>query len=167
MENLPAEKWLEEAAQAATELAETTFQCEAGAATFQSGLPHGMEGSLLPVQHGQESLHVGLFSTPEGCARLTAALLGMEEGEEPGEEDIPDAIGEIVNILAGIMQRSLDDSQEGPLSLGLPIFVRGDIYAPHSMDTHHAHIDLGPATAQLIIMRGELTHSRSHVSPSE
>ena len=149
------ETWLDRVIEAAQEVASTTFN----AATFDvvplEAMPRARQGSLLPVQKGPESLYLGVLSDEAGCATLTRALLQMEEGEEPGEEDVTDAVGEIINILAGVVQRALDGDGSA-VTLGLPVYIRGEIIAPAKSEARFANINLGPARADLIIVRGEL-----------
>lgn len=151
-----AQSWLDTVISAAGELAETTFGSEIETPECSKGVPHGLEGSLLPIQHGGEVLQFGVFASHDGCVDLTRALLQMEEDEECDEEAIPDAVGEIVNILAGIVQRRLAESGGLSISLGLPVYVRGEIFPPHKSEAVSAALNLGPAQANLVVVRGDI-----------
>lgn len=156
MSHLSVEHWLEAVISASHELAETTFEANAGGYEARTSIPRNIEGSILPVQLAGDSVQLGLLSTHEGCLALTRALLQMEEDEEPSDDDIPDAIGEIVNILAGIVQRAVDGAGLGAVTLGFPLFIRGDIFPPPRAETVVASLELGPARAELLVIRGEL-----------
>lgn len=148
--------WLERVLEAAEEVAQTSFDCVANdVRSAEKGLPHGKQGSLLVVQRGAESVHLGVMSDEDGCVALTRALLQMEDDEEVAEEDVTDAVGEIINILAGVVQRSLD-GHGAPVSLGLPVYVRGDVSAPSRAEALSVNLNLGPARADLIVVRGDL-----------
>ncbi len=55
-------------------------------------------GALVALLSPEEKLQVGLFSSEAGCALLARALLGMEPDEELADDDLRDAIGEVVNM---------------------------------------------------------------------
>lgn len=50
---------------------------------------------------GSRSGLVVFYATFDGAARITRALLGLDEGDEPSRAEIADAIGEITNMVAG------------------------------------------------------------------
>ena len=150
------ESWLKEVIDAAEEVAETTFLADKNGADSLEHMPGGREGALLPLQRGNESIHVGVFADEDGCKKLTKALLQMEDDEEVATEDITDAVGEIVNILGGIVQRSVDAKDDGHVALGLPVYVRGEVFPPPRSETLVAKMNLGPAEANIVVMRGEL-----------
>lgn len=151
-----AESWLDAVVAAAGELAETTFGSEIDGEERTSSFPKGLEGSLLPMQHGDSVIQLAVLASHDGCVDLTKALLQMEDGEEPDDDSIPDAVGEIVNILAGIVQRRIAEGGGPTISLGLPVYVRGDIYTTHKSHTAAANLDLGPARANLVVVHGDL-----------
>lgn len=148
------EVWMNRILIAVDEVAVTTFSSVANDVERTSRLPQNREGSLLPVQKGSESLHLGVLSDKQGCIALTRELLQMSDEEDVRDEDVADAVGEIVNILAGVMQRSLDGDGEG-VTLGFPVYVRGEIIAPHKSETLCATLNLGPARTDIIVVRGD------------
>lgn len=147
--------WLQKVLEAAEEVATTTFDTVANDVQHLSGMPAGREGSLLAVTRGSEAVQLGVMADQDGCIALTRALLQMEEDEEVGEEDISDAVGEIINILAGVVQRSLDGN--GPhVALGYPMYVKGQVHPPGNAEARYASINLGPARADLMVVRGQM-----------
>jgi hypothetical protein len=155
------ESWLERILDAADEVAQTTFNSPANDVQPLDKVPPQRQGSLLPIQRGTESLYVGIMSDQDGCVALTRALLAMEDGQAPAEADITDAVGELVNILAGVVQRSLD-GEGSRVVLGLPMYVRGEIVAPARAEARYANVNLGPARADLMVVRGELEGAHAH-----
>ncbi len=154
------EAWLERVLSAAGEVSAMTFDAVANDIQRTEGLPSNKEGSLLSVQRGAESLHLGILSDAKGCQALTRALLQMEEDEEVVDEDITDAVGEIINILAGVVQRSFD-GEGAPVTLGLPVYIRGEIFPPAKAESLCANLNLGPARADIIVFRGDLPKKNS------
>ncbi|MDJ0767075.1 MAG: chemotaxis protein CheX [Myxococcota bacterium] len=110
-------------------------------------------GAYIPIICGREKLHIGMASTEQGCIDLTRALLCMEPDEDdPTQEDVADAVSEIVNILAGIMQRMVPE--DGPqVELGLPIFINGGIVACR-LDTELATIQYGNTVVDITVISG-------------
>jgi Chemotaxis phosphatase CheX len=161
MSAIDAQAWLSAVVEAGRELAETTFAAEASEAIPLAQVSHGTEGSLLPVSAGNESVQLAVLASLEGCRALTKALMQMEDEEEPSEEDIPDAVGEIVNIIGGIVQRSLDGSGSGAISLGLPVYIRGEVIPPFKAQTVAVRLHLGPAEAELVVIIGDGRHHHS------
>ena len=110
-------------------------------------------GAFIPIICGPDKLHIGMASTEKGCIDLTRALLCMEPDEDdPTQEDVADAVSEIVNILAGIMQRMAPD--DGPqVELGLPIFINGGIVACR-LETEFATIQYGNTVVDITVISG-------------
>lgn len=160
-EAVSMDTWLSRVLSAAEEVANTTFSAAANDVQPLAKVPPAREGSLLPIQKGSESLYLGILSDPEGCVALTRALLQLDAEEAPGEADVTDAVGEIINILAGVVQRSLD-GHGSAVVLGLPMYIRGEIIAPARAEARYASINLGPARADLVVVRGELSGAPDH-----
>jgi hypothetical protein len=152
---ISTQDWLAKVLEAAEEVASTTFNTVANDVQHPNALPVGKEGSLLSVQRGRESIHLGVMADQAGCIALTRALLQMEDDEEVVEEDVTDAVGEIINILAGVVQRALDGNGAA-VTLGLPVYIRGEICAPSHSEAVCANLDLGPARADIIVVRGDV-----------
>ncbi|MDP6839465.1 MAG: chemotaxis protein CheX, partial [Planctomycetota bacterium] len=125
---LSTEQWLTVALEALKDSALGSFAAEGVFVTPEdSALAAEHSGAYVPLMAGDESMQVGLLTSEAGCEALTRALLAMEPDEAaPGLEDVVDAVGEIVNIVAGVMQRQL--AEEGLFGeIGLPIFVEGHV----------------------------------------
>ena len=74
------------------------------------------------------------FVSTEKCARmLTVAMLGMEENEIEGQEEINDVIGELSNMIGGdIKSRFCDSGFETQLSI--PSITSGSDYKIQTRD---------------------------------
>lgn len=84
------------------------------------GLTHGATISML---HAGGSYELGLFGDSDGAIGVARAMLAMDETETPSREEVVDALGEVVNMVSGIVKRSLGTAE---LPLGVPLFLLGD-----------------------------------------
>lgn len=114
-------------------------------------LPSKYSGSLIPLLSEDSSTHIGLLTDSDGCITLTKALLGMDVEEEVEPSDVPDSIGEIVNMIAGGLKSQLDGTIHG-IQLGLPIFVDGHIEIGESLCSEVSQVKLGDTVANLLVL---------------
>ena len=116
------------------------------------GAPRFTTGTMLPLVTSNMTMYVCLFTTPAGCEALAKGLLGMEDGdeEEIAGEEVRDAFGEIVNILAGLMQTKLGDIYSG-IELALPCFLEGKVVHEPTDKAAVAEIDIGGLEAELLV----------------
>jgi CheY-specific phosphatase CheX len=82
-------------------------------------------GSCISLIRPNGGWNLGLLGTNESCKSLARALLGMEPEEDLGKEELADALGEIVNMVAGVVKRKLPAGESQELHLGLPLFIAG------------------------------------------
>jgi hypothetical protein len=83
-----------------------------------------MIGAHIPLVGGGQGFDLALVSSPEGCLALSRAILCRTPDAALRDTEVADAIGEIVNMLAGSVKRRLAGYRTD-LELGLPIFIRG------------------------------------------
>ena len=148
-------KWLEAALDATNEVATTVLGYEKMAIVDDVGTVASTEftGAYIPLVTGNNSLHIGLASCKNGCQAFTRALFGMKDEEDDApESDVADALGEIVNIVAGGIQIRLAEALP-TIHLGLPIFVRGCIQAMRKQRAVVANVVLGEFHAELVLLR--------------
>lgn len=156
-ESLPIDEWLEWAVKGMKDVVNESLCCE----DFE--LVENVEkftspfGAWLPIKAGNEPLHIGILSSEDGCSRMTRSLLFMEPDEDdPSQEDMADAVGEIVNIIAGIMQRDL--AGEVPeIELGLPIFVAGEVVRHPAQEAANSDVMFNGTTAKIVVLRAQKT----------
>jgi CheY-specific phosphatase CheX len=82
----------------------------------------GMVGAHIPMV-GAPSYELSVVATRQSCEALATAVLGMSVEGMPASV-VADAIGEIVNMLAGGVKRRLGATDH---ELGLPVFVNGSV----------------------------------------
>ena len=103
-----------------------------------------MIGAHIPLIGGGQAFDMALVSSADGCEALSRAVLCVGAGPTIRDIEIVDAIGEIVNMLAGSMKRRLA-GHGAHLALGLPIFVRGylpsDRLSVISLPIRFGHVD--------------------------
>ena len=83
-------------------------------------------GAHIPLVGGGQAFDLALVSSPEGCQALSRAILCMSEGAPLRDAEVADAVGEIVNMLAGSVKRRIA-GHGADLALGLPLFIHGYI----------------------------------------
>ena len=83
-----------------------------------------MIGAHIPLVGAGQAFDLALVATPDGCQALSRAILQIGPGPALPAADVADAVGEIVNMLAGSMKRKLSGFG-ADLTLGLPIFIHG------------------------------------------
>ena len=152
--NSTAEDWLKAYTKAVEQLAVDSMQVELnGGLVRDDAMPTGMTGSLIALISEDVSVQIGFFASQEGCEQFTRQLLMMEPDEEdPNAEDIADALGEIVNITAGVVKTAMNETHPS-ITLGLPICLCGKIQTTDQMEVAAGRISLGDETAQLVVIR--------------
>ncbi len=148
---LTLEAWLEAAIGALNEVA-TSSLGTAPIERSEGSMPEEA-GAFLPLFSDHESIHVGLFSTRAGAAALPRSLLGMGPEDELSDSDIADAVGEIVNIFGGVMQRALHGELKR-VDLGLPVFIWGLVAPTERLKRLDGGVMIGDVPAKLILLRG-------------
>ncbi len=146
--------WLDAMKTAAQEVVKTTFNL-AGfeGATRQDNLPwNNTIGAYVPLVGKQYSLQLGLVSTAEGCQRIARRLLNLKEHDILLEEEMADAIREIVNILGGLSKKIIEGDIPAS-SLGLPIFINGHITITKEQTAGSEMIKIGDVICYLIVLR--------------
>ena len=81
-------------------------------------------GSSIALTADGGGWHLAVMADKRCCEDLTRALFAMETDEKPSMEDMADAIGEIVNVAAGVMKASRAKAGQA-VQLGLPLFLEG------------------------------------------
>ncbi|HEY0191317.1 MAG TPA: chemotaxis protein CheX [Kofleriaceae bacterium] len=126
MTKLTLAQWRTALEGAATEIATNAFSFP-GAKIFD---PIGHEaaaklvGAHIPVLGGGGAFDLALVASPENCLALSRAILYAGPEQVLRDAEVADAIGEVVNMLAGSVKRRMNGVD---LELGLPIFLHGYI----------------------------------------
>jgi Chemotaxis phosphatase CheX len=85
-----------------------------------------MIGAHIPVIGGGQAFDLALVASADGCLALSRAILCMDGAAPLRDAEVADAVGEIVNMLAGAVKRRMS-GQGAELVLGLPLFLHGYI----------------------------------------
>ena len=101
---------------------------------------------------GSRSGVVALYATTGTAHAITGAMLGMDPSEVNGE--MPDAIGEVTNMIAGTFRRLA--SAETPWAISVPtVTVGSDFYTKYVSDVQRAlcpfQLDEGEIFVELIL----------------
>ena len=120
----------------------------------RDAMPPGLSGSFIALAGEREAVQVGLSGTPEGCRALAGALLQMppEESSSMEHAEVADAVGEVVNIAAGGVKQRLLPAL-GAITLGLPIFIHGQVAATDRVETVVAQVQLAGHTFAVVVVR--------------
>jgi len=90
---------------------------------FEDG--HLDYGSCISMTRPGGSFNLALFGKDQTCKTLGRALLGMDPGEDISKEELADGLGEILNMVAGVIKRKMTAEEAKGVALGLPLFLSG------------------------------------------
>lgn len=114
-----------------------------------------MIGAHIPLVGGGQGFDLGLVSSPEGCQALARAILSSPPTAVLRDAEVADAVGEILNMLAGSIKRRIAGHRTD-LELGLPIFVHGYLQPTDRMQVAALPTRFGTIdTIVLVASRGE------------
>ena len=148
----PLEAWLDVLVLAANELAVETLGFEAGCVVARnSTVAANLTSSCIALVGEESVLQLGFAATMKDCSLLSSALLGLCPEEELSHEDMVDALGELTNVLAGLVKTRLAST----LRIGLPIVLKGSIDTPTRMESATATMRWGDIEAQLLLLRSK------------
>jgi hypothetical protein len=150
--------WVAAMADASTELALSLGMDGVELLGWHDVPPTGMAGAYIPLLAEDQTLQLALLATPAGCADLSRLLLGMEPADEVSDADIADAVGELVNIVAGGVKQRMQGSTS--LRLGLPVFIHGYVQPTQQLEVSLASARFGSVDAHLMALRATLPSHR-------
>lgn len=114
--------------------------------------PVDMAGSFIGLMGSSISVQLGITGSNETCQLLAKALFGMEsDDEELPKADVADAVGEIVNIMIGVM-KGLMSEKESNLQIGLPIFFEGNFTLTEKQEIAVAEIQLDSLNTHIVVI---------------
>lgn len=156
MSTLHLKDWLTAMSEATAETASQTLSCESSAdgceTKEQIDLPDDVSGSFLTLFTEKDSVQVGIVANKKSLENMAKAMLCMGPEETVATADITDAIGEIINIVAGGVKRRLNEPTGG-IKLGLPMFVEGKVAQGESQEGAVSQIKIGESLAYLLVLR--------------
>lgn len=147
---LSVDDWATATSEATQETAETMLAFEKVEVVNEKvEWPEKLSGSYIPLVSEEYKLQIGLVSDTDGCNKLTEQLLGMEP---QSKEDVADSIGEIMNMIAGVVKNKVNDKVEG-LKIGFPIFVIGNIHTSENMERAVIDIKMDDVCSKIIVLQ--------------
>jgi hypothetical protein len=159
-DGVAASDWVAAMADASTELALSLGIDGVEVLGWRDVPPTGMAGAYIPLLAEDQTLQLALLSTPAGCADLSRLLLGMGPDEHVSDADIADAVGELVNIVAGGVKQRMQDRRRigtgGGLRLGLPVFIHGYVQPTQQLEVSLASVRVNTVEAHLMALRSTL-----------
>jgi hypothetical protein len=152
-ESTGTQAWLAVFREVALELAATSLRFEAGVVPMPEVDLCGVHPSAyIAVLSEHESIHLGISTSPDGVRLLTRALLRVRGDRVLDDSDAVDGLSEILNIVAGKVKSRMPQS-DGPLLLGLPIFISGRTHPGADMEQAGTDLRLGPVPCRLTVHR--------------
>jgi signal transduction histidine kinase len=85
----------------------------------------------LTLFHEGGSWELGLYGDDATTLGLVRGILMMEPDEKLGDAEVLDALGEVVNMVAGAAKEELISSARGELNITQPSFLLGDVCQDH------------------------------------
>lgn len=115
-------------------------------------IPDGFCGSFITLVSELNTVQLGFLSDKKGLKELSQAMLGLSPEDTISDSDVTDAVGEIINVIAGGVKRRLNENAGG-LKLGLPMFIEGKVAHGESQEVMMAKVTLGKTPTHLIVLR--------------
>jgi CheY-specific phosphatase CheX len=144
--------WLADLEGSVEEIATTALGLPGMTVDARHDAPPQLHGAYLGLVGPTGAVQIGLASSLEGCQALAKGLMGMgpEEAALP-ENEMADAVCEIINIVAGAFKARVRD-RANPLQMGLPVFIRGAIQATDRIAVRIAEVKLGGIPAAVVLV---------------
>jgi hypothetical protein len=161
MMTVPVQVWVAALEESAVEVANVALGFErCDVIGKESFTPLDVAGAYLPLFGGSgQSIYIGWLATPEARKALARGLLAFAPNDAISDEDVADAMGEVVNILAGGLKRRMLQTIQ-PLSLGLPMFSATPMTPIHST-THATLVRCGDVESHLVLVTGYRASAQS------
>jgi hypothetical protein len=80
-------------------------------------------GSCISLTRPERSWNLAVFGTGPAVRSLAGAFFGKAPGEDVTAEEVADALGEILNMVAGVVKRKVAGARA--IQIGLPLFLSG------------------------------------------
>ncbi len=118
-------QWRDAVLGAATEIAQHALAMTGARFAASEHVATGaLVGAHIPLVGGERPYELQLVGALETCQALARSILMMGPTDAIKPAEVADAVGEIVNMLAGGVKRRLG-AGGSELELGLPVFVNG------------------------------------------
>lgn len=143
--------WIDAIEAATEEIGPMILGCTAVETTGRSDMTApGLAGAYLPLVADDITVQIGIMADDVNRRALAHGMLGLEpDGMSP--HDIVDALGEIVNVLAGAVQKRMVRRVPN-LRIGLPIFIEGSVHAVGDMQVITSGVRMDAIAAALLVV---------------
>lgn len=154
MSQVPLNEWLDAIRNGFQEMMKVSLQLDISAQPAAD--PKSGSAAWIQMADSAEQLQVGLIMEQGDCRELTRLLFSLEKSDPVTEDDVIDALGEVMNMTAGSAKRSLS-SRGNNLILGLPFFSPSfDLhFSSKKTDTAAIDVEVGGLTGQFVVVRGK------------
>jgi CheY-specific phosphatase CheX len=148
------DEWLNAAVTAAEELATVALGFDGAFLVGKKDVVSPeLDFAMVALVSDTASVQLGIASSKDGCQSLARALLAMEpEEDDLPDEDVADAVGEVVNIVAGQVKSLMSDA-DASIKIGLPLFVHGRIDYPDDVENAFADVNVGPVPVTFVVLK--------------
>lgn len=154
--NKPAEiEWMKHLADATEELATTMLgMVECPIIEEKVILDQDVLSQSFVALVGDDTMvNLGITVKENDAQGVAKALFAMEpEDEDLPPEDVVDALGEIINIVAGSVKTRVHDSLPA-LKLGLPMVTKGTILPGSKSQSNAIKVRLGAQDLILVVVK--------------
>jgi CheY-specific phosphatase CheX len=82
-------------------------------------------GVCIGMTSPKGSWNVALFGSEKGNQAISRAFLGMTDDKPLPKDELADALGEILNMVAGVLKRKVPAEDAKYIQLGLPMYLSG------------------------------------------
>jgi hypothetical protein len=146
--------WLGAAVDATLLFAQKTLPIREYRILQQKDLPEATDimGVYVPVISQDDAALLGLLANAEGMTELVRSFLQLGSEAELSNDDLVDALKEILNILSGILKQQMF-GQKPIQRRGLPIFICGTIELAGDQEAAGAMVEMGKFKVYLTVIR--------------
>ena len=161
VESVGIQAWVTAFKEVALELAGTSLRFDESVTPLSDASMCGVQPSAyIAILSEQESVHLGISTTPEGVRVLTRAMLRIRADRPIEDADAVDGLSELLNIVAGKVKSRMT-KRDGVLLLGLPIFISGHTHPGAGMEQAGEDLRLGPVPCRITVHRRSRVKSRA------
>lgn len=152
--------WLEALAEATAELSTTSLELEGCTIIGPRQSDGDLVGCYIVLVGDKCSVQIAVAASPETCRTIAGRLFEMDavEAQEISEGDVADAIGEVVNIVAGGVKSRMAPYYAS-LQLGLPFVIEGVIESTKRLRTEYLEADLGGGIQVVLVAIVDTRHA--------
>jgi len=119
-------------------------------------IPAGSGGAVIPLTGHRHTYLLGIMAPPERRHRVACRMLGEPDSCELSEEEVDDAVGELLNLAAGWLKCN-DDNVDSGTELGLPMSFDGPPTLRRAIASEVRGLRFGDVDLALILLQYPLS----------